>query len=720
MQVLELVLILLACVMASAVLDQIVSRVSMPLIQILVGFLVTLVMPELADIHVEGEFFLLLFIAPLLFNEARESDRKALWNNKWSILSLAVGLVLVTVLIVGFTLNWLVPSIPLAAAFALGAALGPTDAAAVVALGSTVKLTDRQKSLLSGEALINDASGVVSFNFAIAAAVTATFSLLEATVSFLWLFFGGILIGLVLGAVFAFVVRTLRRRGLASTTVSVLFEVFTPFVVFLAAEHLSASGVLAVVAAGIVMQQKPRFGVVSADFAEQQMVSQNVWKVGIFLINGVLFVMLGMQLPTAMDTELRTHLSFAAVIGLIVLITFLVLGTRFVWVWLMEMSYRSITGKDFKGKRAVLKNVLITTVGGPKGAITLSLILTIPLTLDSGEDFPSRRLLIFLAAGVILLTLLIADFLMPRLARQDEKVIKTREDELHRANVTVLETTIRDLQARIADSLEPEYTPAARLTLARYRVRLTRELFNSGKDGGIFKQLSNEVIEVQQHVAEELRKNGEMGLATREMYASFPVLRGVTALAASFGHKPSLKSRWLSLKRRVTTLIAKLRHEKVDEELLDLMYYDTCVFAIRLEEAAIEFLAKVKEGDSDKVRARAAGILLGEHKSSLNSLKGRIKYAKEQAKLASEKIDQTEDGKIETSQELKRKLEATARNPFGEQFKKTYQYIDEMEATAYSIELAEINRLRALGEISESVAHTLRQNVYLMQMALSE
>ncbi len=705
MQVLSLVLILLACVMASAVLDQVVSRVSMPLIQILVGFLVALMVPELADVHIEGEFFLLLFIAPLLFNEARHSERNALWENKWSILSLAIGLVLLTVLILGFTLNWLVPSIPLAAAFALGAALGPTDAAAVMALGSTVKLTKRQKTLLNGEALINDASGVVSFNFAIAAAVTAAFSLLEATVSFLQLFFGGIIIGVVLGALFAWIIRLLRRRGLASTTVSVLFEVFTPFVVFLAAENVHTSGILAVVAAGILMQQKARFGVVSTDFAEQQMVSHNVWEIAIFLINGILFVMLGMQLPTAMEPDSRIHLSFPAVIGLILLLTAMVFGIRFLWILAMEITRKTVTGKEFTGKRAILRNVAITTFGGPKGAITLSLIMTIPLTLDTGDAFPSRKLLIFLAAGVILVSLLVADLLLPILSPKDERVIKNRQAELHRAQIIVLEATMRDLQERIAENNEPEYTPAARLTLARYRVRLTRELFNSGSDGEILKQLSSEVFEVQHQRAEELRKNGEMGLASREMFASFPTLRGVAGLIANVDHRPTLKARWLGLKRRIDVAVAKIRHRKVDDELVDLMYYDTCVFAIKLEKSAIEYLSEVKKNDTDKVRVRAAGILLGEHKSTLNSLKGRIKHAEEAAAAAEL------EGKTNSRDQAL---------PFGEQFKNAHRYADEMDATAYSIELAEINKLRDKGEISESIANSLRQNVYLLQMALGD
>ena len=157
MEMLEFVLLLLAAVLVSAVLDQVTPRVSLPLVQIALGAVIILLVGTPVDVAIDPELFLVLFIAPLLFDESRHASKRGLWDNKGAIVSLAVGLVLATVLVIGFVLNWLEPSIPLAAAFALGAALGPTDAVAVSALGKDIHLSSRQKSLLSGEALINDA-----------------------------------------------------------------------------------------------------------------------------------------------------------------------------------------------------------------------------------------------------------------------------------------------------------------------------------------------------------------------------------------------------------------------------------------------------------------------------------------------------------------------------------------------------------------------------------
>ena len=181
METLTLCLLLLAAVLVSSVIDQIVPKVSLPLIQIALGLGIALLASTNITIGLDPELFLVLFIAPLLYDEAKNADKAALWTHIKPVLSLAIGLVVATTLIIGFTLNLIIPSIPLFAAFALGAALGPTDAVAVTSLSKEIAIPARQKSVLKGELLLNDASGIVSFQFAIAAGVTGSFSLLNAT-----------------------------------------------------------------------------------------------------------------------------------------------------------------------------------------------------------------------------------------------------------------------------------------------------------------------------------------------------------------------------------------------------------------------------------------------------------------------------------------------------------------------------------------------------------
>ena len=195
MEALTLGLLLLVAVLASSLIDQIIPRVSLPLIQIVIGLLIAVVAGGEVEVTLDPELFLVMFIAPLLYDEAKHADKQALWRERKPVLSLAIGLVVATTLVIGFLLNAFVPSIPLAAAFALGAALGPTDAVAVSSLSKQVDIPKRQASMLKGELLLNDASGIVSFQFAIAAVVTGSFSLVDAGVDFLVEFVGGLLLG---------------------------------------------------------------------------------------------------------------------------------------------------------------------------------------------------------------------------------------------------------------------------------------------------------------------------------------------------------------------------------------------------------------------------------------------------------------------------------------------------------------------------------------------
>ena len=522
METFEFVLIVLTCVAASSVIDKFVN-VSIPVIQVVIGLLVALVLPSVQEVHLESELFMLLFIAPLLFNETRETNIRALLLNLNSILSLAIALVIVSVLSVGYALHLMVPSIPLAAAFALASALGPTDAATVTALKSNIHLTHRQQTLLSGESLINDASGVVAFQFSVAAAVTGAFSLVDAAGSFTVLFVGGVAMGIVTGFAFSAINAMLGRLGYEDTVANVLYEVLTPFLVYLLAETFHVSGVLAVVAAGLVIAF-PRRQSNNALFARQKLVSDSTWKVISFLINGTIFVFLGMQLPLAVLPGTNGGLNILQILGIVVVITLFMHGVRFAWLYALETYKLHKGGHLCTGKDAVdgendlagsssdgekpdqpldelgseqtseqiaeqpkptcaikpisitsaelIKNVLVTTIAGAKGAVTLSIILTLPLMTQSGAAFPQRDLLITIAAGVILATLLLADNLLPVLSKSPEADSDLPE-RLHKGEIAVLEATLSELRSMLqSENAKAKYLPALRLTITRYTNRL--------------------------------------------------------------------------------------------------------------------------------------------------------------------------------------------------------------------------------------------------------
>lgn len=481
------VLILGAAVLASSAINQVVRGASTPLIQIAIGVALAFAGLTTSNFQVDPELFLVLFIAPLLYNEARNADKVALWSNRTMVLSLAVGLVVVTILIVGFTLHALEPTIPLAAAFALGAALGPTDAVAVASLSQRASLNRRQAVLLSGESLINDASGVVSFQFAIAALATGTFSLLSATGAFVVSFFGGIALGLVLAGVLAFLVSRVRALGLEDTTFHVLLEVLTPFAVFLIAEHLGTSGILAVVAAGLSYSFFNRD--LGPSIARMKIVSTSVWRVLSFVLNGLVFVLLGIQLPHAMTGMWEEKaVSNAELLALVLVLSAIVIGVR--TLWFLGISYvgrkqvarreQANSGGTPDQVRRVLRSVrfftldafkesLALALAGPKGAITLSIMFTLPYSLSALPGvFSQREFLIFLACGVILLTLLLANFVLPLLLpdRKDEKAYVSDSQ----ASIEVLRATIEELAARQTK----KNRRATQTVMAQYNDRIDR------------------------------------------------------------------------------------------------------------------------------------------------------------------------------------------------------------------------------------------------------
>ena len=709
MELFELILILLACVMASAVADQFIPHLSLPLLQIAVGLVIALFLPILTHVHIEAELFLMLFIAPLLYRDSREVSRTTLWSNRWSILSMAIALVIVSVLAAGFVLHQIIPAIPLAASFACAAALGPTDAAAVAAMGSTVNLSERQSILLSGEALINDASGVVAFQFAIAAAVTGAFHAGQALGAFAILFFGGIIVGILCGLLLNAGIRMLRRRGFMSVTTHVIFEVFTPFVIFLFAEELDVSGILAVVATGLVMQQ-PNINIKSPELARQEMVTNSFWEVIIFLINGILFVMLGMQLPMVLDTDNMEGLSPTYVIVAVLAVTFVIIAVRFLWISGLELVHRN----PENGERGIAHfaatelQSLVTTIAGPKGAVTLSIIMTIPLTMTDGTAFASRNLIIFITSSAILCTLLLANFVLPLLAP-----IKHDEDEtseLSQARILVLEKTVREMREILNEYADEDFIPAFRITLMRYRVRLMRERLQMDSCGDQLGQMISEVLDVQQARADEIQKDS-WHMPETERLAYYSILPMIRESVGYFAGAEKVGSRFETRKGRLLMRLASLTKKTAnyDDERQARIYYDTVIFALDLEYAAIQYLQGIRDS-SDSQRAQIAEVLLEEHEASLQSLWGRLNYGQET------KMEEVDEFIHEPHNQLPEGME----NKTMEQFRKSWHYHDEADANAMQIELDKIRECRFDGSISAHAAKALRDEVYLMQTAFLE
>lgn len=693
MEMFELILLLLAAVLVSTVLDQVTPRVSLPLVQIGLGVAIAVIAGAPLQVEIDPELFLVLFIAPLLFDESRHASKRALWENKGAIVSLAIGLVLVTVLVVGFALHWLEPSIPLAAAFALGAALGPTDAVAVTALGKDISLSDRQKALLSGEALINDASGVVSFQFAIAAAVTGVFSIADATATFAISFFGGIAIGLVLGLVATIALRVIRSRGFESATVHVVFEVFTPFIVFLAAEHTGTSGILAVVAAGLLMTLLPRK--TTPVSARLQIASTSVWDALVFVINGVVFVLLGMQLPKAiMPSWDSGQMSAFTLIEFVLLITLLVEGIRFVWVLAMEAFHRDPkTGKlAFSLNAQTVRGSLVTTLAGPKGAVTLSIALTIPFYLATGEAFPYRDTLIFLASGTILCTLLLANFVVPLLAPKAEAEPKGDDGS---ASIEILDNVIRELEAQQTEESRVAY----QIVIQQYRERV-RRLRRQNASSACMAELRAEALDCQRSYVESSMESKTVDRVEGQRYLE-QIEHMRKMLLRRHAGRETIGELWERFKVTVVRLARTVFHVLKRLQPEEAWQDASRPFRIGLEQCSLEFYES-KMADSDLEVSEGAAVLAAESRAMLAAFRAQDE-AESEGFASSVDPRSLRKGSVDRD-ELK---EIKAR-------------VADVEAEALRLELDEIQRLRENGTLDRNTARGLREEVYLLQMATGE
>lgn len=466
MSVLILILCILGAVLLSSFLSRFLPRISTPLVQIVLG-LIASQMPFFPDVQLDPELFLVLFIAPLLYLEAHEINKSQLLKSLKLSLSLAIGLAIFTMVVVGFSLHALWPMFPLAAALALGAALGPTDAVAVSSLSHEATLTQRQIGVLKGESLFNDASGIVGFQFAIAAAVTGQFRVTEAAWEFLITFFGGAIFGCIVGVLANWVFESSRQLGWETTTTRILMELFLPFLLYLGAEAVHVSGILSVVAAGLVIRFD-RTGI-GPNVARTNIVALSVWSVLSFSLNGAVFILLGMLLPGAMRTSWDNPMvSNYTLLAIILCVSALVVGLRFLWV---SGMLRLARAQDSHKRRRMTperwRSAAVMTFGGAKGTITLSLMFTIPYTIADGEWFPMRDELIFIAGGVIIVTLLLANFLLPVIAPNSAKDASRETTE---ASIEVLRRTVEELAELTTD----ENRSAVMVVINSYTQRIGR------------------------------------------------------------------------------------------------------------------------------------------------------------------------------------------------------------------------------------------------------
>ncbi|MBN8735666.1 MAG: Na+/H+ antiporter [Xanthomonadales bacterium] len=481
----ELVLAMLLAVIVSGYLVRALPiSLPLPIVQIVLGGVIAGVLHH--GVELDPEVFFLLFLPPLLFLDGWRIPKDGLFRDRGTILQLALGLVVFTVVGAGYLIHWLIPAMPLAVAFALAAIVSPTDPVAVSSIAARAPVPRRLMHILEGESLLNDASGLVCFQFAVAAALTGTFSLRSATLSFLWVAVAGLACGVAFTLAVAWVQQWLTRRFGEEGGSSILVNLLIPFGAYLVAEQVNASGILAAVAAGITMSYVELTG---RSMATTRLERSAVWNTIQFTLNGIMFVLLGEQLPRILQGAIATvresgHVNPWWLAAYAVAITAGLAALRFVWVWLsLQVRVLRHGRRNGVADKPGWRLILATSLAGVRGAITLAGVLTLPLLMPDGSPFPARNLAIFLAAAVILLSLVVASIGLPRVLKglelPSEPAEQQQEDRARIAAANAAIESIKKAQHEIQ-----EHTPAAATDLCTDAASRVIAIYQSRVRGG--------------------------------------------------------------------------------------------------------------------------------------------------------------------------------------------------------------------------------------------
>jgi monovalent cation/hydrogen antiporter len=438
------------------------------LITYLAGGVGAALLPAFPRITLDPGFFFLCFLPPLLFADGWLMPLREFAKAKRPILLLAVGLVTFTTLTVGLVAHWLVPGLPLAMAFALGAIVSPTDAVAVSAITDHLRVPARLSTILSGESLMNDATGLVGFKFAIAAVLAGSFSRRGIVLEFSLLSVGGLVVGFVIAYGIGRLRDLLRHLHGSDALIETTLSLLTPYAAYLLADRLNVSGILAVVAAGLYSGWRDP---VRMD-AETRQTANGVWSLVIFWLNGIAFVLLGLQFPRLL-AAVSGHYTTFQLLAFTAVVAGTAMASRLVWVYPGTYLPFLIPVVRATEKRPRPAAVFVLGWAGMRGTVTLAAALSIPLVLDDGSPFPGRDIVIFLAFGVIAVTLLVQgttlEALILRLGiREDES--RPKEERL--ARMTAVEAGLRVLRAMGSAATTPDENAALGTVVAEYEQRL--------------------------------------------------------------------------------------------------------------------------------------------------------------------------------------------------------------------------------------------------------
>ncbi|RYD83475.1 MAG: Na+/H+ antiporter [Sphingobacteriales bacterium] len=378
-------------------------KISYPILLVLAGLAIGFI-PGMPHVELDPEIVFLIFLPPLLYAAAWNTSWKDFWENRRPISLLSIGLVIFTSVAIAFLSNAIIPDFPLAYGFLLGGIISPPDAVAATSVLQDLRIPKRIVTILEGESLINDASSLIVFRFALAAILTGSFSIGAATGSFFMVAGLGTVIGIALAFIIYWVHKLLPTDANTDTAITLI----SPYIMYLVAEQFHYSGVMAVVSGGLFLSFRSH-----KIFAyNTRLQTYAVWGTFTYLLNGLVFILIGLQLPAIVDGLEKGTMFSAILYGLIISAVTIII--RIIWVFPGEYLPRILVPSIRKKEpRPDKKAVFLVAWSGMRGVVSLASALSIPLTLGNGEAFPHRNLLLFITFIVILITLVFQGLSLP-------------------------------------------------------------------------------------------------------------------------------------------------------------------------------------------------------------------------------------------------------------------------------------------------------------------
>lgn len=480
-------------------------RVPYPILLVLGGLALGFT-PGMPDLELPPDLVLVGVLPPLLYGAAFFTSLRDLRANVRPVGMLAVGLVLATMVIVAAVAHAIVPGLPWSSAFVLGAIVSPTDPVAAIAIMERLGAPRRVMHIVEGEGLINDGTGLVAYRFAVAAVVSGSFTLWEAGLEFVLNVAGGIAVGLAVG----WIVRQVRRR-LDFLPAEITISLLTGYLAYIPAELLGVSAVIAAVTAGIYLG----WHTPELTTPEVRLVGQSTWQIVSFVLNALLFTLIGLQLPSILD-ELDAY-SAGELLWWAVAIWLAVLGARALWLFGTAQLPSSLGGR-LRDRAHPTAKLALMSWSGLRGAVSLAAALAIPLTTDAGGPFPGRSLILFLTFAVILGSLVIQGLTLPAVIRvldlEDDSAVEVREEA--RARIEAARAAVVRLDELAGEDWVRDDTAERMRGLYDFRQRRFSARIDDGDDGAIearsldYQRLRRELLDAERGAVYELRRTGEI------------------------------------------------------------------------------------------------------------------------------------------------------------------------------------------------------------------